>query len=330
MAQHRLDVDRPRDLPGSASWWRSRRSPPSSAGAVAVDAQAQAQTAQGRIRSGATGSIRRIRNALAAVPIDALGRPSKAIVVDVDNAVRTSDSELALAVEEFGTTQTAPFSTAVSNAKTTLAQAFNVRQILDDAVPESAQQRRDLLTRVIVAAAKADRELDAQTDAFDKLRDLVINAPTRLDGLTQQMVDLTARVGPSEQALTALHNQTRRHRIGVRHRQRRGGQTAAGLSPDQNISPMGRQLVARPAGQQMGLVDSRSAPPSRRSGRPVLVLDAVGQRGHGHQPGGGHPAIGDHRHPERHHAGEQPTPAAQYSTSDRAERRSRRRGGGRR
>ena len=36
------------------------------------------------------------------------------------------------------TAQTAPFSHAVTNAKTTLAQAFNVRQILDDAVPESA------------------------------------------------------------------------------------------------------------------------------------------------------------------------------------------------
>ena len=35
-------------------------------------------------------------------------------------------------------TQTAPFSHAVANAKTTLAQAFNVRQILDDAVPETA------------------------------------------------------------------------------------------------------------------------------------------------------------------------------------------------
>ena len=101
-------------------------------------------------------------NALAAVPIDALDDLSKAIVVDVDNAVRTSDSELALAVEEFGAAQTDPFSRAVTNAKTTLAQAFNVRQILDDAVPETRQQRRDLLTRVVVAAAKADRELDAQ------------------------------------------------------------------------------------------------------------------------------------------------------------------------
>ena len=89
------------------------------------------------------------------------------MVVDVDNAVRTSDNELALAVEEFGDKETAPFSRAVTNAKTTLAQAFNVRQILDDAVPETPAQRRDLLTRVIVAAAKADRELDAQREAFD-------------------------------------------------------------------------------------------------------------------------------------------------------------------
>ena len=120
-------------------------------------------------------------NALASVPIDALDDLSKSIVVDVDNAVRTSDSELALAVEEFGTAQTEPFSRAVANAKTTLAQAFNVRQILDDAVPETAAQRRDLLTRVVVAAAKADRELDAQSEAFEQLRDLVINAPSRLD-----------------------------------------------------------------------------------------------------------------------------------------------------
>ena len=146
-------------------------------------------------------------NALASVPIDALDDLSKSIVVDVDNAVRTSDNELALAVEEFGTAQTEPFSRAVANAKTTLSQAFNVRQILDDAVPETPQQRRDLLTRVIVAAAKADRELEAQSEAFEQLRDLVINAPTRLDGLTQQMVDLTARIEPSEQTLNGLRAQ---------------------------------------------------------------------------------------------------------------------------
>ena len=143
--------------------------------------------------------------ALSQVPLEALDDLSKLIVVDVDNALRTSENELALAVEEFGTARTAPFTKAVADAKTTLAQAFNVRQILDDAAPETPLQRRDLLTRVVVAAGKADRELESQSEAFEELRNLVINAPDRLDALTQQMVALSARIEPAGQALAALH-----------------------------------------------------------------------------------------------------------------------------
>ena len=43
-----------------------------------------------------------------------------------------------------------------------------MRQMLDDAIPEAPLQRRDLLTRVIVSAANADRELDAQSEAFEQ------------------------------------------------------------------------------------------------------------------------------------------------------------------
>jgi hypothetical protein len=215
-------------------------------------------------------------NALAAVPIEALDDLSKSIVVDVDNAVRTSENELGLAVDEFGPEDTAPFNQAVANAKTTLAQAFNVRQILDDAVPETPQQRRDLLTRVVVAAAKADRELDAQREAFNQLRDLVINAPSRLDALTQQMVDVTARIVPSERALASLHKQfsdsalasvagnveTAKHRL---------------TFADQNITDA-RTLVARPAGSQAGLVDSIHAAESAL-GQARTLLDAIDSAG---------------------------------------------------
>lgn len=211
-------------------------------------------------------------NALAAVPIHALDDLSKSIVVDVDNAVRTSDNELTLAVEEFGDKDTAPFSKAVNDAKTTLAQAFNVRQILDDAVPETPAQQRDLLTRVVVAAAKADRELDTQREAFAQLRDLVINAPSRLDAMTQQMVGLTARLEPSQQALTALHNQfadtalasvtgnvdTAKQRLGF---------------ADQNITNA-RNLLARPADRQTGLVDAIRGAESAL-GQARTLLDAV-------------------------------------------------------
>jgi uncharacterized membrane protein YgcG len=214
--------------------------------------------------------------ALTAVGIDALDDLSKSIVVDVDNAVRTSDNELSLAVEEFGPTDTAPFSQAVANAKTTLAQAFNVRQILDDAVPETPQQRRDLLTRVVVAAAKADRELDAQREAFNQLRDLVINAPSRLDALTQQMVDVTARIAPSEQALASLHKQFSDSALAsVADNVDTTKQRLA--FADQNITH-GRTLVARPAGSQTGLIDSIRAAESAL-GQARTLVDAIDSAG---------------------------------------------------
>ncbi|MDT5326521.1 MAG: hypothetical protein QOF25_3673 [Mycobacterium sp.] len=211
-------------------------------------------------------------SALASVPIDALDDLSRSTVVEVDNAVRTSDNELALAVEEFGEKDTAPFTAAVADAKKTLSQAFNVRQILDDAVPETPQQRRDLLTRVIVAAARADQALDAQRAAFQQLRDLLINAPTRLDTLTQQMVDLTARLEPAQQTLTGLHAQFADTALTA---------VAGNIDTakqrlkfaDQNITNA-RTLVARPADRQGGLVDAIRAAESAL-GQARTMLDAV-------------------------------------------------------
>ncbi|MGV0791191.1 TPM domain-containing protein [Mycolicibacterium sp. XJ1819] len=211
--------------------------------------------------------------ALAAVSVDALDDLSRAMVVEVDNAVRTSEHELELAVEEFGKERTEPFTRAVTNAKTTLTQAFNVRQILDDAIPETPAQRRDLLTRVVVAAAKADRELEAQREGFENLRNLVINAPDRLDKMTQQVVDLTARLGPSERKLAELHGEFDATALASV-----AGNVDAAKElltfADRNIT-LGRELAARPQpGRQTELVDhvhaAESALVQARS-----LLDAV-------------------------------------------------------
>lgn len=192
--------------------------------------------------------------ALAAVPVDALDDLSRSIVVDVDNAVRTSNNELELAVEEFGQQQTAPFAQAVENARITLKQAFNVRQQLDDAVPETPAQRRDLLTRVVVAAARANRELETQTESFHQLRDLVINAPDRLDALTQQLVDVTARIEPSQQKLTQLHAEFADSALASVARNVNAAKERLGFA-DESIT-RGRELVDKPtAGKQGELVD---------------------------------------------------------------------------
>jgi chromosome segregation ATPase len=129
-----------------------------------------------------------------------------------------------------------------------------------------------LLTRVVVAAAKADRELDAQRDAFQQLRDLVINAPSRLDTLTQQMVDLTARIEPAQQTLTSLHSQYADSALAsVAGNVDTAKQRLA--FADQNITT-GRTLVARPTDRQLGLVDSVRAAESAL-GQARTLLDAV-------------------------------------------------------
>ncbi len=210
--------------------------------------------------------------ALASVPLEALDELSKQMVVDVDNAVRTSESELQLAVEEFGAERTKPFADAVANAKAALAQAFSVRQTLDDASPEPPLEQRRLLTSVVVAAGKADQQLESQNKAFHELRDLVINAPDRLDGLTQQMVALSARLDPTAQTLAGLHQQfsdTALSSVSGNVDTARQRLTFA----DESITA-GRGLVSKPATDQTQLVDAVRATEGAL-GQAQTLLDAV-------------------------------------------------------
>jgi predicted nucleic acid-binding Zn-ribbon protein len=212
-------------------------------------------------------------DALAALSLGALDDLSRWKVVDVDNAVRTSANELALTIEEFGEQRTEPFTRAVNNAKTALAQAFTVRQQLDDAIPETRAQRRELLTQVVVSAAKADRELESQREAFEKMRDLVVNAPSRLDGLTQQMVELTARIPPAQQRMTELHSEFASTALTSVATNVATAKDRLAFA-DQNLT-RARDLAARPvSGEQSGLVDAVHAAESSL-GQVRALLDAV-------------------------------------------------------
>ncbi len=230
-----------------------------------------------RRRADALAAARRVDAtnpmALAAVPLDTLDDLSRAMVVDVDNALRTSANELALAIDEFGDQRTAPFTQAVNNAKAALSQAFTIRQQLDDGIPETPVQRRELLTRVIVSAAQADRELESQTEAFERLRDLVITAPSRLDLLTQQYVELTTRIAPTEQRLAELHNE-----FGSAALTSVAGNVSTAqerLAFADRAIGSARELATRAvSGQQTVLVDSVRAAESAL-GQARALLDAV-------------------------------------------------------
>ena len=212
-----------------------------------------------------------------------------------------------LAIDEFGEQRTQPFTQAVNNAKAALSQAFTVRQQLDDSTPETPAQRRDLLTRVIVSAARADRELESQTEAFEKLRDLVINAPSRLDGLTQQYVELTTRIAPAEQRMAELHNEFDDAALTSVS----GNVTAAKerlAFADRNIGAARDLAGHAESGQQTGLVDAFHAAESAL-GQARSLLDAVDTAAGDIRHAIDHAAVGHGRHPGEHQARQRATAA---------------------
>ncbi|MCZ4556804.1 TPM domain-containing protein [Rhodococcus maanshanensis] len=186
--------------------------------------------------------------AIAALPIETLDARAKEVLVETDNAIRTSEEELNLARGEFGDQATAPFIAAYDTAKTTLASAFTLRQRLDDDIPETPDQKRDMLIQLISTCSRADKELNSRVTEFDGMRDLLLDAPARLDALTQDVVELTVRVPQSETTLAGLQNEFPAPALASVSGNVAMAQQQLTFA-DQNITA-GREAAALPAGKQ--------------------------------------------------------------------------------
>lgn len=126
---------------------------------------------------------------------------------------------------------------------------------------------------MIVTAAKADRELETQRASFEQLRDLVLNAPARLDDLTRRLVELTGRIPLSEQNLVELHREFDATALSSVSGNVKTAQDRAAFA-ERNIT-RARGLADRPVtGGQSELVDAvRAAESGLGQGR--ALLDAV-------------------------------------------------------
>ncbi|MEU6560418.1 TPM domain-containing protein [Nocardia nova] len=203
---------------------------------------------------------------------DLLDARSAQVLVDIDNAIRDSAEELRLATDEFGATAAAPFAAALESAKQAVAHAFSIRQRLDDDIPETPDERRDLLIELISTCGRADAALDAEVAEFDAMRNLLIDAPQRLDALTRDVVDLTVRVPAAEETLRKLlaaqpESVTAPVRDNVTMARERIG------FAEQTIE-QGRRAAAQPVGRQGGVVAAiRGAEAAVTAAR--ALLDAV-------------------------------------------------------
>ena len=125
-------------------------------------------------------------------------------LVRADQALSGSDDELGFAVAQFGETATADFAAAITVARGKLTQAFRLKQLLDDAEPESPQKRREYALQIVALCEAAQSTIDAQNHDFSAMRSTEANAPAAVESLRTRIAAATERVPRVDETLQRL------------------------------------------------------------------------------------------------------------------------------
>jgi TPM domain len=136
--------------------------------------------------------------------VDDLRRQAGSSLVQADDAMKTSEEELGFAVASYGEQATAEFRAALDGAKAKVAEAFALQQQLDDAEPDSDDERRAWYGGIIRLTGEADALLDEQAEQFDALRALERNAPAELQRVRTEAEAAKASIAPASERLSSL------------------------------------------------------------------------------------------------------------------------------
>ncbi|WP_306231478.1 TPM domain-containing protein [Agrococcus beijingensis] len=136
--------------------------------------------------------------------LDELKQRADIALVQLDDTVQQSEQELAFAGAQFGDQAVAPYREALEKAKGGLREAFGLQQQLDDAFPDTDQERHDWSSRILQIAEGAGTELAGHASSFEQLRDLEQNAPQVLESVAQSRQTLDGRIANARQILDRL------------------------------------------------------------------------------------------------------------------------------
>ena len=141
------------------------------------------------------------REALAPAP----GRTDAGVaLVQADDAVKNGADELAFAVAQFGEDRTRDFAATLATAKSDLTRAFRLQQQLDDAEPDSDQQRAEWTHQIRALADGARTSVTAAAATFDDLRRTEAGAPGALKVLRSSLAALATRRAASASTVADL------------------------------------------------------------------------------------------------------------------------------
>ncbi|WP_308606058.1 TPM domain-containing protein [uncultured Corynebacterium sp.] len=173
-------------------------------------------------------------------------------LVSTDESIRRGKEELDIAVAEFGPERTRPFTRAMNHSTLTLQKAFQLQQKLQDNLPESTAERRQMLVEIISSCGQADDALDEQAADFARMRDLLMNAGSKLDELTRRVVDLRGRLPQARATLSTLGGSYSEEVLSSIADNPEMAEVS--LTEAEKLLERGRSLQSQPAGQQGPLV----------------------------------------------------------------------------
>lgn len=133
-----------------------------------------------------------------------LGRKANSMLIATDDMLRDAEQELGFAEAQFGVAQVTRLREALDKARAELRAAFVIGQQLDDAEPETPEQRRRMIEEVISRCTAAQAAVEAQQQQISKLRDLEKNAPAVLDRLAGQADEVAATIAAAVPAEARL------------------------------------------------------------------------------------------------------------------------------
>ncbi|MGY5882515.1 TPM domain-containing protein [Modestobacter lacusdianchii] len=122
----------------------------------------------------------------------------------LDEAVKTSELDLAYARSQYGEQPVAGFQEALDQSKAELSRAFTIRQELDDEHPEDEPTQRQMLTELLQLTGAADARLADQAEAYGRLRHLQESAPEALAALDPAVEAARGQVPAAERSLQDL------------------------------------------------------------------------------------------------------------------------------
>ncbi|MCK6212726.1 TPM domain-containing protein [Georgenia sp. EYE_87] len=141
------------------------------------------------------------------LPTPELAKRAGTALLGADDAIRSSEEELGFAKAQFGLQATDQFTAALAQAKQKAQRAFALRQQLDDDVPETEPQQRQMYAEILQLTAEVDETLSAQAQHFVRLRDMQARAPQVLAELDQRATEVEREIEGARAQLARLATQ---------------------------------------------------------------------------------------------------------------------------